>query len=359
MALRGSGIEEDRLKFEGELAHVPPLQYTRMIHDMPLYLLSSRPTLRFQTPCKKLHPVPQYCSVVADEDSKSVAGHQQHYHFPCLASEFGLRLPPFESEHLQVRLLVADPLDGCSTESSAEAGKAPLEDTRPYAVLAARGTCPFGLKSANIAATYPNVSVVLIINTASDEPLAMGAEFDTASPPPPVTVLSVGNAHGEELQRRVQDCGKGRLVLDLSGARDESLDPPPGRTLAPVLFGAECTADDEVQGSCATGAAEANAEASAEVDGYIPRTTIATWRSKNESTFPSHWRKSRARLVKLHPSAQGWRHYVFDDADVALFVKTFYPEKWPVYVSFPYKIMRFDLFRLLAVHHYGTCAIAG
>jgi len=41
---------------------------------------------------------------------------------------------------------------------------------------------------------------------------------------------------------------------------------------------------------------------------------------------------------------------------VAVFVKSHYPEMWPVYASFPYKIMRFDFFRLLAVHYYGGCA---
>ena len=61
----------------------------------------------------------------------------------------------------------------------------------------------------------------------------------------------------------------------------------------------------------------------------------------------------REKLVELHPPAQGWRHMVFDDADVALFVQRHYPEVWPVYQSFGFKIMRFDLFRLLAVHHYG------
>ena len=215
--------------------------------------------------------------------------HQLQQPFKCLAAEFGRRLPSFSEEHLRVRLVVGGPLEACSPKASAagvaaaaaaagagaEAGagasatassdEAPAPTSLPYAVLAARGTCPFGPKSANVAAayvgsthhhlpptyysptathhtiiapphtallcpshttylSYPNVSVVLIINTASDEPLAMGAEFDTASPPPPVVVLSVGNAVGEDLLRRARESlssKDGGLVLDLSDARGE------------------------------------------------------------------------------------------------------------------------------------------
>ena len=53
----------------------------------------------------------------------------------------------------------------------------------------------------------------------------MGAEFDTASPPPAVVVLSVGNVLGKELLRRAresQGSDDGGLMLDLSDARGEA-----------------------------------------------------------------------------------------------------------------------------------------
>ena len=87
---------------------------------------------------------------------------------------------------------------------------------------------------------------------------------------------------------------------------DESLDPSPGHIFAPAQAGGglnlDCAVGRQEEGSCASD--EADADAEAEGGGLIPRTTIATWRTKNESEFPPHWRESRARLVELHPAAQ-------------------------------------------------------
>ena len=49
---------------------------------------------------------------------------------------------------------MADPLEACSPKATEASKAAAAEATLPYAVLAARGTCPFGPKSANVAAAY-------------------------------------------------------------------------------------------------------------------------------------------------------------------------------------------------------------
>lgn len=79
----------------------------------------------------------------------------------------------------------------------------------------------------------------------------------------------------------------------------------------------------------------------------IPPRIIQTARSRNLLPLA---RAAAKNLQLLHPD---WEHLFFDDADVARFIATEFPQYRDVFDAFPRKIQRFDFFRYLAVYRHG------
>lgn len=80
----------------------------------------------------------------------------------------------------------------------------------------------------------------------------------------------------------------------------------------------------------------------------IPKIIIQTWKSR---ALPERWAELVSRVRQLHPH---WTHLFFEDEDIAAFVKERQPRWWPLYEALnAAPIQRIDLFRYLAVEHFG------
>jgi inositol phosphorylceramide mannosyltransferase catalytic subunit len=79
----------------------------------------------------------------------------------------------------------------------------------------------------------------------------------------------------------------------------------------------------------------------------IPRRLIQTAKHRD---LPPLARAVAVNLRLLHPD---WEYRFFDDDEVEHFVRTEFPQYHDVFMSFPYRIQRFDFFRYLAVLRHG------
>ena len=79
----------------------------------------------------------------------------------------------------------------------------------------------------------------------------------------------------------------------------------------------------------------------------IPRRIIQTWRTV---ALPPPFAALAARLRALHPD---FEYLLFDDAMVVDFMATHYAAYGELFRSFPRNVQRIDLFRILAIHHFG------
>ena len=81
----------------------------------------------------------------------------------------------------------------------------------------------------------------------------------------------------------------------------------------------------------------------------IPPVIIQTW--ADAASIPEAYRVHVEQIVRAHP---GWTHLFFDDADIRDFIHERTPRWLPLYESLIHApIQRIDLFRYLAVEHYG------
>ncbi len=82
--------------------------------------------------------------------------------------------------------------------------------------------------------------------------------------------------------------------------------------------------------------------------GVIPRLIIQTWKS---ASLPAEYSSLVSRVRELHPD---FTHLFFDDDDVVGFIRERQPSWMPLYEALTHSpIQRIDLFRYLAVEHYG------
>jgi inositol phosphorylceramide mannosyltransferase catalytic subunit len=79
----------------------------------------------------------------------------------------------------------------------------------------------------------------------------------------------------------------------------------------------------------------------------IPRRIIQTGKSAD---LPLLARAAATNVRLLNPD---FEYLFFDDAQVEEFIDAQFPEYRPVFDSFPVRIQRYDLFRYLAVYHFG------
>ncbi len=81
----------------------------------------------------------------------------------------------------------------------------------------------------------------------------------------------------------------------------------------------------------------------------IPKRIIQTWRTKRLQGDYKAW---NVQLQKKHPD---FEYLLFDDREVAEFVEREFPDFYPMFLSFTgaIRVRKFDLFRFLAVYHYG------
>ena len=87
--------------------------------------------------------------------------------------------------------------------------------------------------------------------------------------------------------------------------------------------------------------------------GPMPRRIIQTWR---DGALPEQLAGYAARVRALHPESAGYVHLFFTDDDIYAFLKEREPGWLPLYESLVHApIQRVDLFRYVAVLHYGGC----
>src|SRR5271167_4310910 len=79
----------------------------------------------------------------------------------------------------------------------------------------------------------------------------------------------------------------------------------------------------------------------------IPRRIIQTDKSAD---LPLLAKAAATNLRLLNPD---FEYLFFDDAQVEEFIDTEFPEYRPVVDSFSVRIQRYDLFRYLAIYHFG------
>ena len=81
--------------------------------------------------------------------------------------------------------------------------------------------------------------------------------------------------------------------------------------------------------------------------GNIPRIIHQTWKSE---ILPTEFKNNKSSWISRHPD---WEYRFYDDSNCRRLVVTHYPELLSVYDSYPKHIQRIDMFRYLAVNHYG------
>ena len=79
----------------------------------------------------------------------------------------------------------------------------------------------------------------------------------------------------------------------------------------------------------------------------IPKILHQTWKTRE---LPPEFAAFRRTWLRCHPD---WECRVYDDSDGRQLVAEHYPQLLALYDSYPANIQRADLFRYLAVHHYG------
>jgi hypothetical protein len=79
----------------------------------------------------------------------------------------------------------------------------------------------------------------------------------------------------------------------------------------------------------------------------IPRRIIQTGKSTHQSL------RNRAMMANIRLLNPDHEYLFFDDAQVENFVGREFPQYWPAFNGFPFRIQRYDFFRYLAVYHYG------
>eukprot|EP00041_Stephanoeca_diplocostata_P017267 m.344546 g.344546 ORF g.344546 m.344546 type:complete len:301 (+) comp20645_c0_seq18:367-1269(+) len=81
----------------------------------------------------------------------------------------------------------------------------------------------------------------------------------------------------------------------------------------------------------------------------IPRRIIQTWKSVSPK---GKWKEWSETIQRLHPT---FEYLLFDDDAIERFLSAQYPAILPVYrtIPSPRRAQRYDLFRMLAVQHYG------
>jgi mannosyltransferase OCH1-like enzyme len=79
----------------------------------------------------------------------------------------------------------------------------------------------------------------------------------------------------------------------------------------------------------------------------IPKLIHQTWKS---SQVPAQWIPFVQKVKELNP---GWKYQLWTDADNDAFVKTNFPEFYPVFKGFSREIMRADVIRYLIMYKSG------
>ena len=74
---------------------------------------------------------------------------------------------------------------------------------------------------------------------------------------------------------------------------------------------------------------------------------IQTWKTKD---VPVYYHGYINKIKILHPQ---WNYMFFDDQDIIEFMKSIMPEYINLFNNLPYTIQKIDLFRYLAIYHYG------
>jgi hypothetical protein len=83
------------------------------------------------------------------------------------------------------------------------------------------------------------------------------------------------------------------------------------------------------------------------MDQKIPRRIIQTNKSRDLPLLP---KAAATNLRLLNPN---FEYLFFDDAQVDEFINAQFPQYRSLFVSFPARIQRYDLFRYLAIYHFG------
>ena len=79
----------------------------------------------------------------------------------------------------------------------------------------------------------------------------------------------------------------------------------------------------------------------------IPKIIIQTWKT---NLLPQDSKKYIEQIKTNNPD---FKYIFFTDKDIETFMKTHYPQYISTMSNFKYNIQRIDLFRLIAIYHYG------
>ena len=143
------------------------------------------------------------------------------------------------------------------------------------------------------------------------------------------------------LQSIAQQPGTAPVAASESGASRHPAQQPEDSEAA-------LAAVDALEAALDPGAWRAVPRAMPSAAAAIPRVIIQTWRS---TRLPPRYAQLVQHVLKLHA---GWTHLFFDDAAVEAFVAEREPTWLPLYRALNHSpIQRIDLFRYLAVYHYG------
>lgn len=79
----------------------------------------------------------------------------------------------------------------------------------------------------------------------------------------------------------------------------------------------------------------------------IPKIIIQTWKTEKLPQKVQH------HVDKLKALNKDFKYIFFSDKDIEAFIKKHYPQYITVMNNFRYNIQKIDLFRLIAIYHYG------
>lgn len=79
----------------------------------------------------------------------------------------------------------------------------------------------------------------------------------------------------------------------------------------------------------------------------IPKIIHQTWK---DHEVPAKWRGYQKKVKDLHP---GWEYKLWTDEDNDEFIKTHYPNLFPIYKAYPKPVMRADVIRYAIMDQIG------
>ena len=79
----------------------------------------------------------------------------------------------------------------------------------------------------------------------------------------------------------------------------------------------------------------------------IPKIIIQTWKT---DSIPIKYKKDIESIKKYNID---YKYLFFNDNDIDIFLKKYYPKYYESYIKLPVKIQKIDYFRYIAIYHYG------